>query len=171
MFRIGSQVQLYTQDCATGCLHVAGIHERKSFASTFIKYGVRDRLDAISQSIVSESSITLGFCIQCYISCCCTSYSQAQNFNNQLANHAYSYSHVKYIFTQLATTKLQEQQQVSISSQHLEGTMHLQLMILQYNVNNYILNIVRYFVGCACSYVARYIALFMKCVFSRPCPL
>ena len=53
------------QDCATSCPHVAGIRER-CFAPTLMKYGARDRLDAIPQSIVSESSITLSLCINSY---------------------------------------------------------------------------------------------------------
>ena len=39
---------------------------KRCFAPTLMKYGARDRLDAIPQSIVSESSITLSLCINSY---------------------------------------------------------------------------------------------------------
>ena len=39
---------------------------KRYFAPTLMKYGARDRLDAIPQSIVSESSITLSLCINSY---------------------------------------------------------------------------------------------------------
>ena len=39
---------------------------KRCFAPILMKYGAHDRLDAIPQSIVSESSITLSLCINSY---------------------------------------------------------------------------------------------------------
>ena len=39
---------------------------KRCFAPTLLKYGACDRLNAIPQSIVSESSITLSLCINSY---------------------------------------------------------------------------------------------------------
>ena len=40
---------------------------KRCFAPTLMKYGARHRLDAIPQSIVTESSITLSLCISYYL--------------------------------------------------------------------------------------------------------